>query len=135
MSGPKSKVQLEHRDALCVWHGEPLREEWPKGYEIIVPTLFGFFAELPDIVDYTQGSAERLQAAVAEFGPMCCAVSAEKMLAAYREARIGKVGICERCNVGRLGTAFRTKQGKEVKTWRHLCLDCVVSRFMVGPPV
>lgn len=128
-------IQVEFTDAFCARHGEPFRPGWPQGVGFAIPTLVTAFADLPDIVTYAEGDAAKFQAAVAEFGPMCCMVSDKTMLMVYKRSGIGKLGICERCAKGRQGTQYRVKDGEGVMLVEHLCFECVVTRTTIIPPI
>jgi hypothetical protein len=119
-------IQIEFTNAFCPRHGEPFRPGWPVGVDVAVPLLVTIFSELEVIETYAQGSAAKFQAAVAEFGPMCCAVEPKPLIAIYKRSGIGRLGICDRCREGRQGTPYRVRDGEGVKLVEHLCFECVV---------
>lgn len=130
------KVQVEFTQAFCARHGEPFRDAWPKGVGIAIPTLVTVFAKLEEVAVYSQGDAGRFQAAIGEFGPMCCAVSDKEMLSIYMRSDIGTLGNCERCGQGRQGTPYRVKHGGGVRRIDHICFECVVRpNQTILPPV
>lgn len=126
-------IQVEFKDAFCARHGEPFRSGWPAGIGFAVPTLTTIFSELERIEHYSQGSAAKFQAAVVEFGPMCCAVEEKPLIAIYKRSSIGRLAICERCGEGRQGTPYRMRDGNEVLLLKHLCFECVVSGEVESP--
>jgi hypothetical protein len=131
----KPKVNLEFNQVFCPWHGEPLRADWPRGYGQASVALFGVFAELDEVLEYTRADAHNLNEALAEFGPMCCAVGAEKMLSIYKRIGIGDFGTCDSCGNLRKGTPYRMKEPGGVRSFEHVCFECVVRRMKPEPPV
>ncbi len=119
-------IQIEFTNAFCTRHGEPFRATFPKGVEVAIPRLVTAFSELPDVDAYSEGSAAKFQAAGTEFGPMCCAVDGRVLLAIYRQAKIGKLGICQRCAKGRQGTPYRVKDERGATLIEHLCFECAI---------
>lgn len=127
------KVQVEFTDAFCARHGEPFRATFPKGVYVAVPMLVNAFSDLEKVDKYAEGDAERFETAVREMGPMCCAISEKALLSIYWRAEIGRLGICERCSKGRLGTPYRVRGSEGVMLVRHLCFECVVRQAKLKP--
>lgn len=74
-------IMMTVENTWCAEHLEPFRAEWPKGYMIANPLMMTAFAQLPDIQKYCESSEEpgkadvrKLNAALAEFGPVCCRI-------------------------------------------------------------
>lgn len=124
MNNPK--VQLEVTDVICSLHGEPFREDWPKGYGLASVKLFEEFAQLADVHAYTGGKAEKLPAAVAEFGPLCCAVGRNIMKKVYLNSGIEQFGKCRVCGAVEKGAAIRVREEDEVRMIEHVCFNCVL---------
>lgn len=131
----KPKLDLAFGHVFCAEHGEPLRAAWPKGYVEASIALLGIFTALDDVIAYTRADAHNLQEAVAEFGPMCCAVGAEKLVSVYKRIGIGSFDTCDSCGNLRKGTPYRIKEPGGVRTFDHVCFECVVRRMKPEPPV
>lgn len=72
-------IEMTPENTWCARHLEPFRAQWPKGYLLAMPLMFSAFSMLDDVMAYcdpNDGSGmsdtRRLQAALAEFGPICC---------------------------------------------------------------
>lgn len=131
----KPKVNLEFGHVFCPEHGEPLRQDWPKGYGQASVALWGIFVELDEVAAYTRADAHNLEEAVIEFGPLCCAVSSEKLLSVYKRIGIGSFATCDSCGNLRNGTPYRMKEPGGVRTFDHVCFECVVRKMKPEPPV
>lgn len=66
-------------DLWCRSHMEFLREQWPKGSGLAMIGLFEAAAADSRIMDYCQGEAENLTAALKHFSPVCCLLGDEVM--------------------------------------------------------
>ena len=89
-------IELTPENSWCPRHLEHFRKGWPKGYVIAQTMLFTAFCGLPDVLRYCGlgddgniAQTRRLQAAIGEFGPMCCAVDAGLLLRIINTSRAG----------------------------------------------
>lgn len=73
--GPPPGVELTVAVSWCAEHLEPYRARWPQGYMPATTVLFDTFVRLDNVQAYCQGKGGALNAALAEFGPMCCRVA------------------------------------------------------------
>lgn len=126
----RPQIDLPVQAVCCAVHGEVFRQKWPSGYLGFAITVMQKALETSaELHEATGGRAERLNAVIAEFGPLCRLVDADDRLAAYMAgAEISKDwaqrGICAACRkwkLGALGT-FRTPVGL---IDRHVCFECV----------
>lgn len=67
---------LDVRLMFCARHLAPFRADWPAGYPMAMLLLFLAFAARADTASYARGTREGLQAALREFGPVCCLLDA-----------------------------------------------------------
>jgi hypothetical protein len=128
-------VELPVEAVVCRMHGEPFRANWPAGYPIAVVRLFQAATESStELHEATGGDAHRLNAVIAEFGPLCRLVSAEQRLEIYRDAArtpgtaFGANGLCAACGKWKLGSPFGGKQPRGPVVTAHICFECVARR-------
>lgn len=138
MTDEQPKIELTHKRAVCARHGEPFRERWPTGFPIMLirlfENLFGTKASGPGI-DLMWVEARKILSlpadadpgipgmhALFDAKPMCCRVPPGVLEKLYEECGVGVRGRCVVCRRKRLGTVYRTMQGK----LDHLCFNCVV---------
>jgi hypothetical protein len=123
---PPSQVNLDPQHVFCRRHGEPLRATWPAGYLPFALKLFEAFVQDERTFGYARGDTDRLNAAIAEMGPLCCFVSEEALREAYEASGIAKVGQCARCREWKRGAAYSAFVNDELQHFKHVCFDCVV---------
>lgn len=124
-------IELPVRAVACGRHGEVFRLKWPAGWLLFSLTLTTAVLETSDVLaKVAGGDAHRLNAAIAEHGPLCALATPAQRLAAYRAAlespEWGDRGICMACR--------RWKQGErghyidrpgQPPIVRLVCLECV----------
>lgn len=77
--GPGNPIRINlHRD-FCHRHLHYFKRHWPKGSAAFVSLVFQAFVRLDEVMEFTRdgggvGKVSRVPVAMAEFGPMCCAL-------------------------------------------------------------
>jgi hypothetical protein len=129
------KVELPPGAVCCPVHLEPFRAKWPAGYPIAVVRLFeAATATSTELQEAAGGDAHRLNAAIAEFGPLCRLVTAEQRLAIYKDAartpgtEFGENGMCSACGKWKLGAPFSGTRPRGPVVTAHICFECVSRR-------
>jgi hypothetical protein len=124
-------VDLPVQAVCCAVHGEPFRHQWPAGYPTFAVTILKAALAAHELIDAAGGDTARLNAAIAEFGPLCRLVDAEARLEAYQAAAKSASGwrshgICAMCRKWKPGTPFSGRVRGGVIT-RHV-FECVAHR-------
>lgn len=125
------RIDLPVEAVVCRVHGEPFRLSWPAGYPIF--TVHAAYLVLgedgsEELKQVVGGDTSRLNAAIAEFGPLCRLLTEEQRRAAYIEAskspNWGERGVCSGCRKWKLGARglYQTPLGLQE---HHVCIDCV----------
>lgn len=117
--GPPIPIDLSFERTVCARHGEPFRINWPAGFMVFGLTVFEAFVKQPAAQDID------IQAAI-DARPLCELVNTFDLMHAYQRSDIGVQGECALCGVERAGTPYNTQLGGKVKTYAHLCFECVV---------
>jgi hypothetical protein len=114
-------IQLPFEAVACPAHGEVFRDRWPSGYLGFAIKMAEFaLASSDELHKAAGGDASRLNAVVAEFGPLCRLVTAEQRLEAYRfGARVANDG------TGTVGEESWTQSGR--------CVACRQQRDDLRP--
>lgn len=86
VAGPR--VELDWRRDWCERHLEPFRARWPEGAMVAMLDLFDRATRHEAILTVTAGDASRLEAAFAEFGPLCCLLGDDEMAEVYAKAGV-----------------------------------------------
>lgn len=126
----KPQIVLPVEAVCCRAHGEPFRTDWPKGY-------LGFCLELAttaietsdELKRATGGDVNKLNAVIAEFGPLCRLVDRKQRMAAYeRGAEISKGwaqhGICQACSKFKKGRRGKFRARGGILLERLVCFEC-----------
>jgi hypothetical protein len=128
-------VELPVEAVVCPVHGEPFRAKWPSGYPIAVVRLFtAATATSEELQEAAGGDAHRLNAVIAEFGPLCRLVTAKQRFDIYSDAartrgtEFGQHGVCAACRKWGLGSPFTARQPGGGTLTRHVCFRCVAGR-------
>ena len=156
---PDNAIPLEFKHLLCKRHGEPLRENWPAGFTLCAIRLFQLACEEGSIwdelwlylnkrqedIDISQPGRDRkafLQQL--EKKPCCCRIKPDVMYEFYKElfqfeedVRKGtpelrnpfEMAICDNCGKAAPGAGFRIDTGRGIRTYPHVCFECVVYRM------
>lgn len=128
---------------FCAIHGEPFREEWPRGGMLFqlkaIEALFAMDALWEEIRAHTgrdpgPSSKEEIEAAL-DRKPVCCRLSGDTLLETYRwqhaQGGIGRKGFCSGCGAFGLGASYRfVHSGGAIKTLPHVCFACVAKRIV-----
>jgi hypothetical protein len=67
-------LQLDWERDWCSAHLEPFRPRWPHGATIGAMMALSVFVHDKEVQTYCDGDSNKLEAALAEFGPMCCRI-------------------------------------------------------------
>jgi hypothetical protein len=139
---PSQFVEMTFTRMFCPVHGEPFREQWPRGAALFqlpaIAHIFGlqdFWAELDRRFPGEASEAEfRSRVGVMfDLKPVCCRLGPAKLLEFYvwqhEQGGIGRRGFCcsPHCN-GTLafGTAFKQAlPNGRVEIVPHICFRCV----------
>lgn len=135
--GAKPSLEITPERVICSLHGEPFREQWPKGYsEMVVAAIDhvldsdGFRGDAKNLcAEGVEKPGVREMTAALDLLPVCCRLTSDQLLKAYKAAKIGRTKRCKLCGKKREGTHFRTTTVE----FRHVCFICVVGRL--GTPV
>lgn len=134
-------AELSFNRMFCSLHGEPFREQWPRG--AILFQLKGLQAVLEKDGDDLKGLVAIVKAPedpntrglelLLDRKPVCCRLPRDRLLALYTETGIGKKARCVSCHRKQLGTSLRSRQSDEsVITIPHVCFSCLVFRAYEG---
>lgn len=121
-------VNLPVEAVVCRAHGEVFRLTWPSGYALFSVKAFELAAGHEELVRATGGDAHRLDAAIAEFGPLCRLMTPDQRREAYlfasKSEGWGERAVCSACHKWKLGARgrFQTPVGLQE---HHICIDCV----------
>lgn len=131
------QIDLPVEAVVCRVHGELFRLTWPAGYPIFsVHAAHTVLNEPPglDILHAHAGEdAARLNAVIAEFGPLCRMMSADQRLAAYNAAAAspnwGERAVCEACGKWKLGARglYAPRGGGEAEE-HFVCIECAARK-------
>lgn len=123
----KPSINLEIRRVVCAVHGEPFREQWPKGY--IPFLLFAIDAVMAQegFVAYAGREVEKIDAML-DVKPLCCRLSPEKRLQAFVQCELGKIGTCAFCRKVAKGTPYHFMSESGPQRASHVCFSCVANR-------
>lgn len=127
---PHPKIALTIERVCCPLHGEPFREEWPRGYMPFALTLLQAVLARPAFVDECEGHADWVDGAL-DATPLCERVTRDELLAAFTGCGIGKGAVCDNCGVTREGVAMLLSEpGNAVPSHRdHVCFVCIVDQL------
>lgn len=139
-----AEVPMTQAMVVCPTHAEPLRGEWPKGWDVFAtivstralasPALQTGLADprfwrepgllwgdLPDVV-----TVSRMQQLLRE-RPACEWLRFEELLAAYLRSGIGVAALCRLCGILRAGTPYGVRWGHGREIVGQICFVCVAS--------
>ena len=131
-------ITFKLRQVVCMRHGEPFREQWPKGYMLFLLEAFDkilgpdgdlarrdkVWAGKPD--DSHAMDVTHIESAFTR-KPMCCWLTRDELLELYIKSEIGKRKFCAVCRELRLGTPITTA----LRKYPHVCFECHLDRFML----
>lgn len=129
MTGPQINIKPE--TVACPVHGECFRLNWPAGYLGYSLRAFTLATTNRELWDAAQGDADRLDAAIAEFGPLCRLLTPEQRREAYAQGDKISEGwashwICARHGSRGRGTWGLWSPPHGGEPVRHfLCFDCL----------
>ena len=148
MSEEHPTIRLERERVLCIRHGEPFREQWPKGFPIMSLRLFEhtwgmkgdeklhekLIAEARRLVPIAEDAKVGLDGmhAVMDAKPLCCRIEPALLEKLYVESGIGVIERCLNCRQRKLGTPFCTSKHGRL---RHICFNCVVFKMRPDPGI
>jgi hypothetical protein len=69
----------------CSRHLEPYRERWPYGAASAMLMVFHAAIAMPAVADAAGGDAEKIEAALQRFRPICCFISKAQLDKIYAE--------------------------------------------------
>lgn len=118
------QVDLTYDRVVCNRHGEPFRDEWPKGFPTFGILLFQEISDEDTFLDVV-GKDTKLISAAFDRLPICERVSKPVLMGAYLSAGIGKRAKCDNCGAIEDGTSYRTT----IDRFEHLCFQCIVYRL------
>lgn len=138
------EISLEHRQIVCPTHGEPLRAQWPLGWDTFSMAVAGRALESPmlqrGVADPAYWKHDELLygdlppavgvAVVRQMlndRPCCEWLRPEELLGAYLRAGIGRQGVCRLCGIARPGTPYGVLSGRGREVIPHLCFVCVAT--------
>lgn len=148
----QDRVDLDFKRMFCSRHGEPFRQEWPKGAlktqtsmveRLIVKASAEESAKLREearrLLDRPAEAAisnkEMLEALFSK-KPMCCRLGDKIMRGLWERAGIGRVGrcvVCRRKNRKCVEVKMRTSTAGDTQTLDRVCFDCVLRHLHNGP--
>lgn len=145
---PQTTAVLEVTSLICAKHGEPFRNEWPKGVarivglfhewwsrnlDAITPEIMAKHAENKTASNPTSDAAAAFSILVDR--PFCCRLSEAELLHLYIECKIGTTARCQYCGNTRPGSPIMAVNhwGRRVKRWKHLCFLCSIKHLQNKP--
>lgn len=131
----ETQIDLPVQAVCCRVHGEVFRLKWPSGYLGFAITVAQKAIETSDeLHEATGGDSQKLNAVVAEFGPLCRLVTPEIRREAYevgadvsRASGWAVKALCASCGRFRVGAAGLYTIARSVTVERHVCFDCVAA--------
>jgi hypothetical protein len=130
-------IELQPHFVLCAAHGQMFEPKWPAGYEMFRELAVKKFLPVAEILALGPGADERVTAYLLE-KPICCRLFKDDLRSIYREIQtaynIWPTARCNYCAEQRPGAPFKAIDPKDqsIKSWQHLCLECVVEHFGGG---
>lgn len=137
--GERPLIDLSQRRMFCSIHGEPFREQWPRGALIFqCKALEVIFKDSSfwDEIEARFGPAKPVPAssieAVLDSRPVCCRLGGDRLLETYEwqyaNKGIGTQGFCQAPRCGRFapGAPMLFKPpGRDAQRTPHVCFQCV----------
>jgi hypothetical protein len=123
-------INMEFHRCFCAVHGEPFREQWPKGYVSFVLPAMQAVLEQEGFRAYAGGDVEKINELLDQ-RPVCCRLSPDRLCQAYVESGVGVQGKCVCCGNRGPGTPYSmaTFPGGPAERHKHVCFLCVVHRI------
>lgn len=129
MSDSPTSIELPHTRVICGRHGEPFRDEWPKGYALFC--VNGLKAVMEDeSFQRESGGNVDLVNNLLDVRPICCRLTESKLIGLYRDCGIGHPMVCEGC-----GTEAQCTPIRDMNFWGRvrrvvrLCFQCTVQKL------
>jgi hypothetical protein len=91
------KITLTFTEMFCSIHGEPFREQWPKGVALAQLGMFNAALRDDRIIEACgrdengKGDGRQLNRVLREFGPMCCFLEPETVANVTMLALVGAI--------------------------------------------
>jgi hypothetical protein len=133
-SEPKGpQIDIKPQTVFCPVHGCAFARKWPAGFLGFSIKAFTLATENNELWKAADGDADRLNAAIAEFGPLCRLLTPEQRLEAYQhgaEISVDWPGkwVCEnpshRKSAAGVWTDWRTPHGM---VRRFICFECLAA--------
>lgn len=127
-------IEMTVRRVSCPRHGEPFRDQWPKGWALFSVQLMQWVLDDPRTLKEARdlagvGAEEKVEPkwieAVLDVRPACCRIGNTRLMRAYEESQVGHRARCRVCKRKRLGTPYQTIRQRV----EHVCFDCVLYRM------
>ena len=129
LENPSEPIDLDYTQVFCPRHGQPFREDWPKGYIVASLELLKEVMNSETFQKLTDGQVSMINSLL-RARPLCERVSAATLLRVYIVAGIGRERRCELCRDRGLGTSFNMgRPNGQVVSYRHVCFNCVIYRL------
>lgn len=127
---PQPAIALSISRVCCPLHGEPFREEWPKGWMPFSLMLLRAALATPTLIDEAEQDVNLINGAL-DRTPLCERVEPEVLMEAYTDCGLGRMARCDNCGVPRQGVVMLLTQPGNVVPTRldHVCFDCIVTRL------
>ncbi len=76
---PGNPIEINYRRDFCHRHLRFFKRHWPKGVALFSSLVFQAFVRVDEVMEFARdggdvAKVDRLPLAMAEFGPLCCAV-------------------------------------------------------------
>ena len=119
MSKKIPKIELSTKRVGCDVHVQ-FADKWPEGYIkfsiILINLWFKYGSNIPAAIENIEKILDKI--------PICCRVSDEQLMKAYKGCGIGRMKRCTVCGMKGFGTPYTTTgKGKYEK---HACFTCVI---------
>ena len=124
---------------MCAQHGEPFRDEWPKGALLFMVYGFQKLMEIPATQEVCNDEDKLIFKAKLEAyldnKPLCCRLDSLVLLGLYaqihEEIGLWKHAKCQNCGTMQLGSTYQVlaekRWGKsKVIKYHHICFNCII---------
>lgn len=119
------QIDLDHKRLFCSLHGEPYRENWPRGFAIAAVELARTVLD----ANLDVAGDPRAVEALLDAKPACCRVGPARLRVVYETSAIGVNARCKCCRRVGLGTVYKTQE----RRYEHLCFVCVTENISATP--
>lgn len=122
------RIELELDQVVCYRHGEPFRENWPRGFPSFSVKLLEIALKDDAMIQELGGDLGKVREACKRL-PLCERVPPSVLLHLYHEVEIGKRARCVHCREIREGTPYNVtnRETGQIEQQGHLCFYCVVT--------